>query len=310
MQFDIVVATYNRAGYLAPLLESIRSMEPAPARVIVVDNASTDATAQVIADAAAASPVPLVHHRMPENLGGSGAFSAGVAKALADGADWIWVMDDDVEVLPDAIAAFTPWLARYSALVGRRYDANGDPFFWQNRFHEALGIFLPVHGNLFEHSNVFETNVGCFEGMLFSAGAVRATGLPDPRFFLTWDDAVYGWLMSLHTPVAYVNEFVLRKTRPQRQIDLGIRHLNDSSDLSRFYVMRNRAYVANYLKAHGRFNAPLFAVGTALTALKEILRLVAVEKRLRGTLSLWRGWRASRVLFRETGWEPMPPLTG
>ena len=70
-------------------------------------------------------------------------------------------------------------------------------------------------------------------------------------------------------------------------MDLGIRHLNDSSDLSRYYVMRNRGLVAQYLRVHGRFNRVGFALGTALTAAKEMLRLVAVEKTLRGGGRLW-----------------------
>ncbi|WP_427018495.1 glycosyltransferase [Pseudarthrobacter sp. P1] len=304
--FHIVITTYNRAGYLARLLETVAALSPAPDAVVLVDNASTDSTAEVIAAAAAHSPVPLIHHRLESNLGGSGGFSAGVGRALAEGAQWMWLMDDDVEALPDAIGAFHPWMVRYDALVGRRYDSAGEPFFWQNDFNSFLGVPLPVPGNVFARSNEFPTNVGCFEGMLVHADAVRSVGLPDPRFFLNWDDTMYGWQISRQRPVVYVNEFVLRKAREQRQIDLGIRHLNDSSDLSRFYSMRNRGLVAQYLRAHGVYNPVGFALGTALTTAKEALRLLAVERTVRGAGTLWRGWRASRQIMADTHWEPMP----
>ncbi len=101
---------------------------------------------------------------------------------------------------------------------------------------------------MFRHSEVFRTNVGNFEGMLIKASVARDIGLPDPRFFITWDDAIYGWLAAQQTPVVYVNAFVIKKVRAQRQVDLGLRHLNDSSDLSRRYVMRNRGHVAQYLQ--------------------------------------------------------------
>ncbi len=314
-RFFLVITTFNRAGYLGDLLDSVAALEPAPDGVIVVNNASTDETVSVIESAterlaALATPIPVIAHTLAENSGGAGGFSAGVQRALAEGAQWMWLMDDDVTCVPGAVGAFGPWMDKYDAIVGRRYDAEGEPFFWQNNFNTFLGFPLPVRGNVFATSNEFATNVGCFEGMLLHADAARSVGLPDPRFFLNWDDTIYGWQVSLQRPVMYVNEFVLRKARSQRSIDLGIRHLNDSSDLSRFYVMRNRGLVGQYLRVHGRFNRVGFALGTALTASKELLRLVGVEKTLRGSGRLLAGWRESRAILAATDFEPMPPLEG
>lgn len=310
MSFQIVITTFNRAGYLSELLRSIAALDPAPDQVIVVNNASIDNTSEVIDAARPALPCPLIEHRLDTNAGGSGGFSAGVARALAEGAHWLWLMDDDVEVLPDAIGAFRRWMPHYKCLHGRRYDSEGRPFYWQNDFSDFLGFPLPVRGNVFSGTEVFHTNVGCFEGMLIHRDAVAAVGLPDPRFFLNWDDTIYGWLVSRHFPVAYVNEFVLRKSRPQRQVDLGIRHLNDSSDLSRYYSLRNRGLVAQYLRSQGRYRPLGFALGTVLTWGKELARLVLVERTLRGSGRLARGWLDGRALARDTDFRPMPaPLT-
>ncbi len=303
-----VVVTYNRADFLQNLLESFARLSTSPARILVVDNASTDHTADVVARAAAAGGIPVQYERLTSNVGGAGGFSRGVELALESGAEWLWLMDDDVEVLPGAVEALEKFTPDYSCLIGRRYDAKGKPFFWQHHFVEALGIFLPVSRDVFRHSDVFRTNVGNFEGMLIKAPVARVIGLPDPRFFITWDDLVYGWLAAQHTPVVYVNAFVIKKVRVQRQVDLGLRHLNDSSDLSRRYVMRNRGHVAQYLRAHGKFNRFGFGAGTALTFLKELLRLVAVERTLRGVGLLWQGWRESRAILADNGWKPMPPL--
>ena len=35
--------------------------------------------------------------RSEANLGGAGGFSLAILKAVASGADWIWMMDDDAE---------------------------------------------------------------------------------------------------------------------------------------------------------------------------------------------------------------------
>jgi GT2 family glycosyltransferase len=303
-----VVVTYNRADFLRNLLDSFARLDTAPARILVVDNASTDDTPEVVAQALAAGGPPIQYERLDGNVGGAGGFSRGVELALENGAEWLWLMDDDVEVLPGAVEALGKFTSEYSCLIGRRYDANGKPFFWQHHFVESLGIFLPVSRDVFRHSEVFRTNVGNFEGMLINATVARSIGLPDPRFFITWDDLIYGWLAAQQTPVVYVNAFVIKKVRAQRQVDLGLRHLNDSSDLSRRYVMRNRGHVAHYLRAHGKFNRAGFAAGTALTFLKELVRLVLVERTLKGADALWRGWRESRSILADKGWKPMPSL--
>jgi rhamnopyranosyl-N-acetylglucosaminyl-diphospho-decaprenol beta-1,3/1,4-galactofuranosyltransferase len=303
-----VVVTYNRAEFLRNLLDSFARLDTAPARILVVDNASTDHTPDVVAQAIEAGGPSIQYERLDRNVGGAGGFSRGVELALESGAEWLWLMDDDVEVLPGAVEALEKFTPEYSCLIGRRYDANGKPFFWQHHFVEALGIFLPVSRDVFRHSEVFHTNVGNFEGMLIHASVARSIGLPDPRFFITWDDLVYGWLAAQQTPVVYVNAFVIKKVRAQRQVDLGLRHLNDSSDLSRRYVMRNRGHVAHYLRAYGKFNRAGFAAGTALTFLKELVRLVLVERTLKGAGALWQGWRESRSILADGGWKPMPSL--
>ena len=305
----IVIATFNRAGFLDGLLQSIRALDPAPAAVLVVDNASTDDTPAVIDKAAADFPVPFSSLRLDTNTGGAGGFAAGTSAALAGGAEWLWLMDDDVEVLPDAVASLRKWTDRYDCIHGRRLDDSGAPFFWQHRFVPFLGVHLPVRGNVFRDAPVFETNVGCFEGMLISAAQIRRIGLPDARYFINGDDLIYGWLASLDRPVAYVNDFVIRKVRAQKQIDLGIRHLNDSSNLGRFTAMRNRGHTARYLQAHGRFNRLGFGIGTLLTAGKELLRLVAVEHTVKGSGRLWAGWRGARRILRDPAWTPVPALT-
>ena len=121
-------------------------------------------------------------------------------------------MDDDVEVLPDALLSFGRWTSRFGCMHGRRWDHDGTPFFWQTRINSWLGIFYPQPGDVFKTKDYFLTNSGTFEGMLIRRDVVEKIGLPDPRFFLTWDDAVYAWLASRVTDVAErLDAFVLRR---------------------------------------------------------------------------------------------------
>jgi GT2 family glycosyltransferase len=305
----IVVVTYNRPELLAELLESIARMNRAPWRVVVVNNASTDNTAEVLKFAARLfEPGQLVVHNSETNTGGSGGFSKGVEIALGLGARWMWVMDDDVEVLPEALDRFAPWMARFKCLHGRRYDVDGTPFYWQAKFNGFLAVPLPYSVKTFNTEGYAITNSGTFEGMLINADIVRQIGLPDPRFFISWDDAVYAWLASQYTPVAYVDTFVLRKKRHQKQIKLIFRHLNDSSRLVKYRVMCNRGYVWRYFRLYRKLHPVGFGIGTALTLAKEIVRLVAVEHTLRGFGQLLKGLRDAGELRRDPDWAPMPPI--
>ncbi|MGA8851200.1 MAG: glycosyltransferase, partial [Aeromicrobium sp.] len=304
----VAIVTFNRSGFLRELLLSAAAMDTAPFRIVIVDNASTDDTQQVIADASASFPDGmLINHRLDTNTGGSGGFSEGTRVALELGADWVWLMDDDVEILPDALEQFAPWMQRFKVIHGRRYDFDGTPFYWQAKFNEFLGVPLPYSGKQFNRDGFAITNSGTFEGMLVHADVVRQIGLPDPRFFISWDDAAYAWLAAQHTKVVYVDAFVLKRKREQKQVNLGVRHLNDGSPLFRFHVIRNRAYIGLYFREYGKLNRFGFGLGTALTLAKEIFRLVVVQHTLKGLGDLVRGFRANRALWRDTSWKPMDP---
>lgn len=305
----IAIVTYNRSGLLTRLLGSIAEMDPKPGHVVIIDNASTDDTADVVESFRdRLGDTTIVYRRMETNTGGSGGFSEGMRVAYELGSEWIWLMDDDVEVVPDGLARMGKWTPRFKSIQGRRYDYDGSAFYWQYRIAEPLGIPIPFAPAAFDESGYKPMNSGCFEGMFIHRDIVQQIGLPDPRFFIYWDDQVYGWLASRKTTSVVVEDFVLRRTREIKQWDMGVRHLNASSNAYRYYIMRNRAYIKKYYRALGVYNPVLFGLGTALTFGKELIRLVFVERTVRGTSNLFRGLRDGRKITKDASWQPMPPL--
>ncbi len=305
----IVAVTFNRSNLLSRLLTSISNMEPRPGHVVVIDNASSDDTPQIIESFRDRIGTELVYRRLETNTGGSGGFSAGMRAAYELGSEWIWLMDDDVEVIPDGLAKMGQWAPRFRSIQGRRYDYDGSEFYWQYRIAERMGIPIPFAPAEFDESGFKEMNSGCFEGMFIHRDIVRQIGLPDPRFFIYWDDQVYGWLASRITTSVIVNEFVLRRTREIKQWDMGVRHMNASSDTYRYYIMRNRALIKQYYRANGFYRRLPFMIGTAATFTKELIRLVVVERTVRGTSHLFRGLRDGRAITRDRAWMPMPALS-
>src|SRR5215212_2254797 len=78
-------------------LACLRSLESEGAEVIVVDNASSDGTADAITGADVI--------RNERNLGYAGGMNVGIRAALERGADAVLLLNNDVEVEPGAIAA-------------------------------------------------------------------------------------------------------------------------------------------------------------------------------------------------------------
>ncbi len=120
MSISVVIATYNRASLLQSTLEQLGAQAFHPGdEVIVVDNASTDATPQVIAVAAQRFSVPLRHLREP-TPGKTPAMIAGIAIARGE---ILALTDDDVFPAPDWIATIRRLFEDPSIdLVGGRVD--------------------------------------------------------------------------------------------------------------------------------------------------------------------------------------------
>jgi rhamnopyranosyl-N-acetylglucosaminyl-diphospho-decaprenol beta-1,3/1,4-galactofuranosyltransferase len=96
-----VVVSFNRKTLLRDCMDSLLEQTYAPAEIIVVDNASTDGTREML-DSDYDDKVSRIY--MTHNVGGSGGFYRGMKAAYDNGADWMWLMDDDGLPRKDALA--------------------------------------------------------------------------------------------------------------------------------------------------------------------------------------------------------------
>jgi GT2 family glycosyltransferase len=115
MNVAVVVATRNRADLVLRLLDTLAAQhDPPPFEVVVVDDASTDDTAERVEKAATALPMPVRVLRQGESTGPAGARNRGWQSTDAG---LVAFTDDDCVPVPDWLAALVAAVDRDRAAI-------------------------------------------------------------------------------------------------------------------------------------------------------------------------------------------------
>jgi len=172
VKITVLVVTYNRVDWLKKNVSSILSQTRRPDEFIIVDNASTDSTAEFLTDVSLKAGNVIVK-RLNDNLGGSGGFSIGLKIAIDRGADWVWMMDDDALPYPSALKEIEWALSKVGDDVG------------------VVLSKLVKTSNAIPKRKIVRARVGTFVGFGVSAKVVKKIGLPNADFFIYADDYEY-----------------------------------------------------------------------------------------------------------------------
>lgn len=101
LDVTVVIPSYNRSGLITRALESVRNQHNLPARIIVVDDASSDGTPDIVRRWAKETGLPVTVEVLEENGGPAKARNRGIA--LAD-TEYIAFLDSDDEHLPSTLS--------------------------------------------------------------------------------------------------------------------------------------------------------------------------------------------------------------
>ena len=233
----IVVVTYNRADMLRGLLDGLTKLDQPADAVIVVNNASTDHTAQVLAEAITPN---LQVIDSPENLGGAGGFHLGAKAAVEQGWDRLYLIDDDVVPAHDCLEVL---LAQdEDCLFSVREDKNGNlielaalkfdlrnPLAIKPKTASVMDTY-PTRDALPERVAV--ENVA-FEGFMIRRTVLEEIGLPDPTYFIFYDDVD----LAIRARRAGRTIWAVRDAVLVRQLDFSQQH--DLAGWKGFYMYRN-----------------------------------------------------------------------
>ncbi|MCU1685449.1 MAG: galactofuranosyl transferase [Amycolatopsis sp.] len=238
-----VVVTMNRREQLADSLKIIAAQTHSVDHLIVVDNGPEQSASDVVSG----YPLPHTYIASHRNLGGAGGFALGMLHALAMGADWVWLADDDgrpgdenvlsillseaekrdlAEISPMVVNIDTPDKLAFPLRRGLTWK----------RSSEELGVdFLPGIASL-------------MNGALFRASTLDVVGVPDLRLFLRGDEVELhrrlvrsGLPFGTSLKTTYLHPDGSDEFKPM----LGGRfHAQDpENEFKRYYTYRNRGYL-------------------------------------------------------------------
>jgi rhamnopyranosyl-N-acetylglucosaminyl-diphospho-decaprenol beta-1,3/1,4-galactofuranosyltransferase len=244
-----VVVTHRRPEQLAKSLDVVTTQTRMIDHLIVVDNDHDEQVSELVASQAVRS----TYLGSRRNLGGAGGFALGMLHALALGADWIWLADDDgrpgdSEVLATLLAcAHRHGLAEVSPMVCDLDQPDRLAFplrrglVWRRRVDELRTKDSPG-------SDLLPGYASLFNGALFRAETIAAVGVPDIRLFVRGDEYdVHRRLVRSGLPfgtcldTVYLHPYGSDEFKP---ILGGRMHTQYPDDpVKRFFTYRNRGYV-------------------------------------------------------------------
>ncbi len=275
--------------------------------IYLIDNASTDGTPKLLLEKRYIKELPpqnltkpwekefeiknlidrqvvkLHYVRMHENTGGAGGFHEGVKRAYKKGYDWLWLMDDDVKPFKEGLKIMLKYRNAADCIHPSRQYSDNSKIHWDLCFNEKSGRIHSVKEKkktTCKNLSFKIINYGCFEGMLIHRKLIKKIGFPDPRFFICFDDTIYGFLASKVGQNIYIDEICFTKMRMPLKVKAHFLWLTSSRSLNEiqiYYSVRNIFLVIEYLKQYNVFCKRGYLY-TVVYLLRRLLGIILFDK--------------------------------
>ncbi|MGA9641490.1 MAG: glycosyltransferase [Terriglobales bacterium] len=193
-----VTVAYNAAHILPRQIDALFRQTHPLQEIIVVDNASTDGTAAMLAK----NYPQVTVLRMRENLGAAGAWAAGLSyAALKKHHDWVWTFDYDSVPGADSLAKLLGGVGSLNGTqtevgmvapmpVHHKTGTYYPPLFWRD------GFVRPTAEQM--HEPLWFADLVMTSGSLVRREVVETIGLPRADFFMDFVDYEYSLRARAH----------------------------------------------------------------------------------------------------------------
>lgn len=275
MKIAAVVVTFNRCDMLVKTLDGLKQQTRPVDHLLVVNNASTDDTKQMLESYDFGDIAHTVRH-LPVNTGGAGGFTYGIEKAYDMGFDAFWIMDDDTVPRPDALKELEKATESYRSRHGAYPSYSCSSVLWTDG--SLCEMNTPVTTWDWPRDMVlgadYALSKSCsFVSCMVTAEAVKAVGLPYSQYFIWYDDAEYTQRLSKFRPGIYAFKSEVDHLLPQNR---GV----NFADLNENNYWKFSKGVRNQVSAAISLRRPLIALELLENMLKQF-RGSAVSKKLR-----------------------------
>lgn len=197
----VIICNFNKKEFVLQCIDSVRALRYQNITIYVVDNASTDGSAEAI-QAQFGDDVHLIVN--PENLGGSGGFNTGIREALKEDYPYIYLLDNDVILDHYALSELVAYLDSHpgAAIAGSviysmdhpdELQEMGAKIDWDNYYITPCGKGWLDSG---KPAKTMECDYVPACSMLVRTEAVRKVGIMDESNFIYWDDIEWGHRMK------------------------------------------------------------------------------------------------------------------
>jgi GT2 family glycosyltransferase len=203
-----IIVTRNRPALLKRCLDALDSQTYPVTHLVVVDNASDQPTLDLLASETAHRDGSFHSIRLAENTGGAGGFHAGMRGCLSLPCSHMWLMDDDCEPDPNAVAELVAAAAIVgddAVLGGNIVDLNGESVNVQPVSYRLGTNCVPQYPLYLAHG-LLEMCTLTFVSFLVSVELVRKVGLPLKEFFIWGDDTEYSCRLARITKLYQVGK--------------------------------------------------------------------------------------------------------
>ncbi|MBU1920653.1 glycosyltransferase family 2 protein [bacterium] len=194
----LLILTWNSKKHILECLESVQRLDYDNLHVVVIDNGSSDGTAEAVRDGYG-DKMTLIENG--ENLMFARGNNVGIKYALEQKADYIMLMNDDVAVDSRMI----------SELVGAAESATDigvvgpKIYYWEPKDQIWFaGGKIYLHRGTGAHIGIRETDRGQYDeqrevdyitgcALMMKRAVIEEIGLLDPAYYFYWEDA--DWCM-------------------------------------------------------------------------------------------------------------------
>ncbi|HGH3371379.1 TPA: glycosyltransferase family 2 protein [Kluyvera cryocrescens] len=239
-----VIVTFNREFLLQKTLDSVLEQTFKIKKVIIIDNNSSDNTYDIVRTLQNTHPI-IEYHNTGANLGGAGGFYHGFKLASKYDYDYLWLMDDDLRPECECLEKLIDAADEDGIYQPVRFNLDGscaelspiiydlrNPFFMNPKRLSVLGLFKTSTIN-----KPFNIQGIPFEGPLISKKIVDNIGLPNPDFFIFYDDLDY----SLRARNAGFKIMCIPDARAVRLLQNN--QSNDLISWKGYFMLRNLFYI-------------------------------------------------------------------